>query len=55
VKAQGETKDDADDQTDERDGAILAIEIGLSPFLHRPGDLAHPVGAGRRCHYGASG
>ena len=48
VYVEREAQDDADHHADHGDGAVLAVEEGIRPFLHRRRDLLHPCGAGVR-------
>jgi len=40
-------KKNENDDRDDADGHDLAVEVGLRAFLHRRGNLAHPLVSGR--------
>ena len=40
-----------DDYTDDRDGAVLAGEVGLRALLHSARDVPHPLVTGRRLQH----
>ena len=46
VDAEEVAEDDRDHDADDADGRVLAVEIGLRPFLHRARDLLHARIAG---------
>ena len=47
-----EVEDDAgDDDADDRDGEVLAVQIGAGAFLHGGGDVLHPLVAGGRLQH----
>jgi len=51
-RAEEPAHDEADDDTDDADGRILALQISLRALAHRRRDLLHPGTAGVRRHDG---
>jgi hypothetical protein len=50
-RAEREEQDDGDNDADDRDGGVLAAEIGLCAFLNGGGDVLHLGIAGRRAQH----